>query len=158
MKHNIFIFLLILYFKVFIECKRHRTYYTINITSFAGFRHTKLKTDFLPYYTPNEKRDHPRILKAFNEYSKTLNRSYESINNINSVFEAFSNQNCLIVLNNFRGVNLNYLTEIPLITRRTKYAFLDGRKIKRKSVFGSVDPEIIWIPYEVSSFVKKIFL
>lgn len=148
MNNFISYFCLVFFFRNICHCTKIQ--YTINITSFND-----LPSESAGNILQSINLEDVNIKDAFGQYQKTNTTRFDTVTNLNSVLDVFGEAQCLVILSNFRGVNLKPAPFSPIIIRRVVYVQLHVSGDNNGESFIWENPELIWFPHESSSFVKN---
>lgn len=127
-------------------------WYQINATNLEN-----LDWEYLKIFRGNSEIE--EFKRVYKNHLLSLHRSYNKVINLDKLLDAFSNEKCLLVLNNFRNVNINPVLKNPIMLRRMYYADLivtSNRKVIRRKNYISKTP--IWYPHKMQTTSQKSFL
>ncbi len=151
------IVLFIIFTNVFIVNARNITKsYEINITSLDNasqetFLQALSSTSYLLDDSTEELLQHP-ILQQYT--IDQLSQTYSIVNNLNTFLSKVTTGRCLIVLNNFKGVDLPPFSSTPILQRRFSLALLSHLQ---EDFFSFEFTDIVWAPPGTRNFTKGFF-
>ncbi len=137
----------------FCQCSNQRkTYWSmINVTSLEDVSVEPINAELnrISHYKP-------KLIDAYLKFAKSSQKNYEHLENLHSILNELSKPNCLILINNFIGLNIGNLVSVPIMLRRINYAILNilNNKFLRRPKYWEKD--LIWFPHGMSSFISNI--
>lgn len=123
------------------------SWYLINKTTFDDFSENALRTEI--QWAFNHK---PKVIQAYLEHSRSSPKYTEPLENLDTILDNLSKPNCLLLINNFIGLNLRSSLPVPIVLRQISYAFLYVKHSKRKRYLLK---DLIWFPRKMKSFISN---
>ncbi len=98
--------------------------------------------------------EHRIKVKQYVKSFETMSTKYKSpkfLNNFYSTFNHFMRDNCLIVVNNFEGVDMHQTIEYPMIFRQFDAGFAHIEYFDSRKNCSKWEIDTVWIPKEMVS-------
>lgn len=133
--------------------------YSINVTSLENVNSLNLYKIYLETdYLLLNHFEQILLSKTMAKYEhKKPKKNYTFIENLNTILDQFEKNKCLVVVNNFQGVQIYPIKRTPIILRQIGLALLSIYP-KNKWDGQTVNTELVWAPhgtyYNVSSSIK----
>ncbi len=119
----------------------------MNVTTFEDLSVKALNTQIQSFF-----RRKPKVINAFLEHTKLPQNNYQNVENLQSILNLLSTPNCLLLINNFMGLNFKNPLNVPVMLRRINYAFL---YVKRSSWPSYWEDQLMWVPHRMKSFNRN---
>lgn len=102
--------------------------------------------------------DKEKVKQYFKDFKLTANASpKEPFHNLYSFLQTSTVNKCLVVVNNFAGVNIQPTIALPVILRKFEMAVLQAEYFSVKEQETKINTDMIWIPKDLLKQVNGNF-